>query len=135
MEKYADEIAKKLGVKVIEISLRAVNAERHTMFYQAGVEEFLWLVKNAKFVVTNSYHGIIFAIQYCRPFAAFTREQGDTKIKELLNLLGISGRLLTSGEEKLSDIDYDNVHKKIAVCRKESLNFLEKSLKNYELLS
>lgn len=135
MEKYADEISKKLDAKVIEISLRAVNADKHTMFYQAGVGEFLSLVRNAKFVVTNSYHGIIFSIQYRRPFVAFSREQGDTKIKELLNICGLTNRLLIDGNETLFDIDYDDVHKKISVVRKESLNFLEKSLKNYELLS
>ena len=45
MKKYTNEIAKKLGVKIIEISLRAVNAENHTMFYQAGVENFYGLSK------------------------------------------------------------------------------------------
>ena len=135
MEEYAEKISKELGVKIIEISLRATNVEKHQMFYEAGVEEFLSLVKNAAFVVTNSYHGIIFSIQYRRPFVAFSREQGDTKIKELLSLCDISGRLSIDGSENLSDIDYDALHKKISVTRKESLSFLEKSLKNYELLS
>ena len=135
MEEYAEKISEALGLKIIEISLRAVNAERHQMFYEAGVEEFLSLVKNAAFVVTNSYHGIIFSIQYQRPFVAFSREQGDTKIKELLNLCEISERLLIDGSENLSAINYDAVHDKIVVARKKSLNFLEKSLKNYELLS
>ena len=135
MEEYAEKISKKLGVKIIEISLRAVNAEKHQMFYEAGVEEFLSLVKNAAFVVTNSYHGIIFSIQYRKPFAAFSREQGDTKIKELLSLCEISDCLLIDGKENLPAVDYDAVHNKIAVERKKSLNFLEKSLKSHELLS
>ena len=53
MEEYADKIAKENGWKVVEISLRATNADRHQMFYEAGVEEFLSLVKNAEVVVTN----------------------------------------------------------------------------------
>ena len=56
MEEYADKIAKENGWKVVEISLRATNADRHKMFYEAGVEEFLSLVKNAEVVVTNSFH-------------------------------------------------------------------------------
>lgn len=59
MEKYAEELALKTGCEIIEISLSATNAAKHTMFYEAGVEEFLLLVKNASYVVTNSYHGII----------------------------------------------------------------------------
>ena len=38
MEEYADKIAKENGWKVVEISLRATNADRHQMFYEAGVE-------------------------------------------------------------------------------------------------
>ena len=39
--------ARRLGVQVVEISLRAENAAHHPMFYQAGVEEFLSLVRHA----------------------------------------------------------------------------------------
>ena len=50
MEEYAERIAKKNGYRIIEISLRAVNAERgHKMAYEAGVEEFLGLVRNAEY--------------------------------------------------------------------------------------
>ena len=47
MEAYAEKIATENGWKIVEISLRATNAEKpnHQMFYEAGVEEFLSLVK------------------------------------------------------------------------------------------
>ena len=38
------------------------------MLLDAGVEEFLALVKYAEFVLTNSYHGMIFSIQFKREF-------------------------------------------------------------------
>ena len=75
----------------MEISLRAVNAEHgHEMRYDAGVEEFLGLVKNASSVVTNSYHGMIMSFQYGTPFKVFSREQCDTKIAEVAAILGVS---------------------------------------------
>ena len=77
MEEYVEKIAEKHHLKIVEISLRAVNAKKHQMFYEAGVEEFLSLVKYAEFIVTNSYHGMIFSVQYRRPFAIFSREQCD----------------------------------------------------------
>ena len=79
------------GLKIIDISLRATNAERgHIMRYDAGVEEFLSLVKNAEYIVTNSFHGMIFSVQFRRPFVIFSREQCDNKIEELLELLNLS---------------------------------------------
>ena len=56
MEDFAEKTAKKNGWKIVEISLRAVNSEKgHRMFYEAGVEEFLSLIKYAEYIVTNSF--------------------------------------------------------------------------------
>lgn len=130
MEQYVEKLAKENGWKVVEISLRATNAEKgHRMYYEAGVEEFLSLVKNAEFVVTNSFHGIIFAMQYRRPFVIFSREQCNTKIEELLQFTGLTNRIMVSGNEMIpSKIDYDAVHEKIAEKRLESMEFLRKEL-------
>ena len=76
MEAYAVRLAREKGLRVVEISLRATNVEKgHTMRYDAGVEEFLALVRDAAYVVTNSFHGLIVAVHYRRPFVVFSREQ------------------------------------------------------------
>ena len=130
MEKYADEVAEKLGCKVVEISLRATNASKHSMFYEAGVEEFLSLVKHAECVVTNSFHGAIFSIQMHKEFYLFSREQCDTKIDELLDMLGLMDRKMITGDEKIEKtIAYDKVEDILAVRRESSKIYLRKALK------
>ena len=129
MEAYAEKLAAENGWKIVEISLRAKNAEKtnRRMFYEAGVEEFLSLTKYAECVVTNSLHGTIFAVQYSKPLCVFSREQCDTKIKELLALFGLTDHMLVSGAEdkgNLNDINYEVVHSRIAEARKKSLEFL-----------
>lgn len=132
MEEYADKIAKENGWKVVEISLRATNADRHRMFYEAGVEEFLSLVKYAECVVTNSFHGMIFSVHYKRPFYIFSREQCDSKIEEVLELFGLNNRLMVTGKEEVSSvIDWKSVHNRIQNARKESFEFLKMELENY----
>ena len=128
MSEYAEKLAQENGWKVIEISLRATNKDIHEMRYDAGVEEFLELVKNAEYIVTNSYHGMIFSVQFRRPFVVFSREQCDTKIAELLETMGLSDRLLINGDEKFNSINYDLVHSRIDSFRKESLEFLKMEL-------
>lgn len=129
MEKYAEEIATKNGWKVVEISIRMKNKENHRMFYEAGVEDFLSLVKNAQCVITNSFHGLIFCVQFRKLFYVFSRESGDSKILGLLSLMGLSDRLRITGNEKEETyIDYDKVHEKIAQSRAESFDFLRRSL-------
>ena len=91
MEAHAINLAMKNGWRIVEISLRATNAERgHEMRYDAGVEEFIGLVKYAAHVVTNSYHGMIVAIHYKKSFDIFSREQCDTKIDEVLSELKLT---------------------------------------------
>lgn len=132
MIKYADELAEKNGWKVVDISLLPSKNPNHLMFYEAGVEEFLSLVRNAEFVVTNSFHGMIFAVQFEVPFYIFSREQCNTKITEILSLFGLSDRLVVSGDmARAADIDYSDVKKRIAAERENSLEFLKSSLNTF----
>lgn len=129
MEAYAEKMASEKGWKIVDISLRATNAEKgHLMFYEAGVEEFLSLIKHAEYIVTNSFHGMIMSVQYRRPFVVFSREQCDTKITELLELFGLSDRMLINGMEQFEPIDYDSVHKRIAEARTKAQDFLRMEL-------
>lgn len=130
MERYAIEVARDRQLHVVEISLRAENARLgHEMRYDAGVEEFLALVRDASFVVTNSFHGLIFAVQFLRPFTVFSRESGDSKIGEVLDLFGLRSRLARGGDEILpEEINYDAVHSRIAEAREQSISFLKDSL-------
>jgi len=129
MSAYAEELAAKNNWEIIEISLRATNAKHHRMFYEAGIEEFLSLVKHAQFIVTNSFHGMIFSIQYRKNFCIFSREQCDSKITELLDSFGLLQHLMVTGKETMPiAIDYNDVHKKIEIARTQSLNFLKYEL-------
>ena len=126
MEAYAEKMAAEKGWKIVDISLRATNAEKgHMMFYEAGVEEFLSLVKHAEYIVTNSFHGMIMSVQYRRPFVIFSREQCDTKITELLELFGLADRMLISGDELFEEINYNSVHSNIGKARVDAINFLQ----------
>lgn len=121
MSAYAENLAKEKGWEIIEISLRAINAEKHRMFYEAGVEEFLSLVKYAQFVVTNSYHGMIFSVQFHKRFAVFSREQCNTKISELLNLMDCH-------PESCGSVDYRAIDARLMDARSSSLSFLQREL-------
>lgn len=133
MEEYVEKLAKNKGWKIVEISLRAINAEKgHRMMYEAGVEEFLSLIKYAEYVVTNSFHGLIFSVQYKRPFVVFSREQCNNKIDEILNLFGLKDRMLVTGTERFQEtINYDEVHERIKSERTKSIDFLKREINEY----
>lgn len=130
MQRYAEQMAENNGWKIVEISLRATNEEKgHIMMYKAGVEEFLSLVKNAEYVVTNSFHGLMFSVQFKKQFVVFSRETGDSKIAEALELFGLQDHLLTECQNSLLNVEnYETVHQRIAKAREESMAFLKKEL-------
>ena len=130
MEVFAEQMAKEKGLKIVEISLRATNAEKgHIMMYEAGVEEFLSLIKCAECIVTNSFHGIIMSVQFRKLFYGFSREQCDNKTQELTVMMGLNNRMLVTGDEECPDtIDYDDVHQKIAATRESSILYLKNAL-------
>lgn len=132
MEAYAERLAESLKCRIVEISLRAVNAKKgHIMYYKAGVEEFLSLVKYAEAVVTNSFHGLIFGVQYSRPIHIFTREQADKKIGDILRICGLSDRVVNDPAVLLTNpIDYESVHQNLNSKRQESMAFLKMELDN-----
>lgn len=128
---YAEELAAKNDWKIVDISLRATNADKHRMFYEAGVEEFLSLVRHAEYLVTNSFHGMIMGVHYRKPFVVFSREQCDIKIDEVLDLMGLSHRKLVFGNQLVSDsIDYESVHARIANASISSMEYLSNVLNN-----
>lgn len=130
MEAFAEKVARDNGWTIVEISLRSTNsAKGHKMFYEAGVEEFLSLVKYSEYVITNSFHGLIFAVQYRKQLAVFSRESGDNKIAEVLELFDLKECLLTKAPSVIPQIhDYDAVHARINTARETSLDFLTKEL-------
>lgn len=131
MESFVYKLARQNGLKVVEISLRANNANKAIMRYDAGVEEFLSLVRNAEYVVTNSYHCMIFAIQFAREFFVFAREHCERKIIELLQLVGLDERYLqTDAIPQVVAIDYAGVNSIIKSYRKASLDYLNKAVES-----
>ncbi len=131
MERYTDQISEKYGLKVVEISLRAQNSNRHIMKYSAGVEEFLSLIYHSENVVTNSLHATIFSIIYHRPVSFFARDNAGNKVIELLDQYNLQKMIVKKDMipriEK--DYDFESIDKKIENNRRESIEFLGEALK------
>ena len=99
----------------------------------AGPGEFLYLISNASMVITDSYHGMLFAINYRKKFWAVERSysQYDQSSRQLtiLSRLDLKERYLKK-EFNFSDadIDYISVQTKIEEFVALSMNYLKQSL-------
>ncbi len=130
------EIAEKLSEekRLPIVELRYEKIFKHRKYKQvadSGPEDFLGLVKNAEYVVTNSFHGTIFSIIFEKEFYSVYNEWGTSRIKTILEKVGLIDRYINDYEEisKLKSIDFSNVKKEIKKLRKDSCDFLEEALK------
>ncbi|WP_270369899.1 polysaccharide pyruvyl transferase family protein, partial [Megamonas funiformis] len=75
----------------------------------SGVEEFIYLIKNAQLVVTDSFHGTIFSILMNIPFIVLSRKENNklldmnSRIETLLELFGYQDRYIVNGKCNLSE--------------------------------
>lgn len=99
------------------------------------VEDWLFFIKNSEFVVTDSCHGLSFALIFKRPFVSFVNtRRGYTRFASLSRLLGFEDRLVSDADriykEKklLTSIDYEAAGRIFETERKKSLNWLSNVL-------
>ena len=96
-----------------------------------------WLcpLLDSKFIITNLFHCICFAILFEKQFVYLpNKERGMSRLESLLGQLGLKDRICHD-PEKLSDknfvdsvIEYSEVNMNLAKLRITSLEFLSSSL-------
>lgn len=130
-----DEIAEKMNKKIIEISYKRNFKNELRNENNAGPNEFLKLLKNSDYVLTNSFHGMVFSIIYGKDFWVFKRGNMNSRIQDLLDILNLKDRIIDLEEksdlsdEKLKEkINYDEVYKKLEKEKDKSLKFLKEAL-------
>jgi len=126
--KEAKKLSQQMGLKVIDISNNTKTMGKENFDTRVcGPAEFLWYIKHARFVITNSYHSTVFSILFKTSFFAIPHSQTGYRITELLDALGMS-------QYYAENIDAAKQHYELnfSVCRpilqnakKRSLDYLE----------
>jgi hypothetical protein len=72
----------------------------HDVSWDTSVQEWLWRLSRARFVVTDSFHGSCFALIFGRPFVCVNRNtKTQTRMRSLFASFGIEGRLFSRFDE------------------------------------
>lgn len=75
------EKAAELGCEIIE------TMDPDSPFYAIGPGEFVWLIKHAALVCTDSFHGSVFSFLYGRPLTIFDRKGSGEDMSSRLRTL------------------------------------------------
>lgn len=133
----AKKIAKKLEAEVINIKLsfsKIKGDDGITHIWNAGPREFISIFSQAVYVITDSFHGTAFSINFNIPFTTLLNPASNINSRALsiLKLTGTESRLIyDNGENKEPDtlnIDFTPINKIIEKNREKSLKFIKENL-------
>ena len=134
IDNYALELSKKTGLKI-----KFLSYQFHE-FYKKGkiicnpkVKDFLALIKNANYIVTDSFHATAFSLNFNKEFIIVYPEKYSTRLQSILNILGLQNRVAKNERDVSiieSKINYIEVNKLLDKEREKSINWLAKNLKD-----
>lgn len=131
---YAREIANKFKWKVALITNMVQKHPKVDInIPHCGPAQFLWLFANAKYIVTNSFHGTAFAINFNKDFISVIKRNSPQRAQTLLNNVGLPERLLTDiaqVDNLPNKIDWASVNTKLNNLRNDSKEYLINAIEN-----
>ena len=107
-------------------------------FSDDSIEQWLTYIKFSKFIITNSYHGMLFCIQFHKPFVIVS-EQGylcgmNDRFYTILNEFGLENRVAAVDLSDIqsiiqSEINWVQVDLKLTEFRNNGYSFLKEACK------
>lgn len=123
------------NLPVIDISYFQMDIPfKHSYIKAVSPGQFLTYIKNAKYIVTNSFHGTAFSLIYHKDFWSVERKSTASRMHELMVNVGLSERLVSGFNENDMKkclehrIDYSSIDDEIKKMAINSANYLAESI-------
>mgnify|MGYP000351539420 FL=1 len=125
--KNADAFAKRKGMKLIR-----VTNDMSEIFWGEGFTylptpaQFLYIIKNAKYVITDSFHGTCFCINFNKKFIDVLPENHSQRNRSVLEFFNLTDRIIVGDKFDLVEkgIDWSKVNNILIEQREISMEKL-----------
>lgn len=130
---YLEKVVSETDLNVIVLPMHNIDEEQPYKIVKDGTPyEFIDLIRNAEFILTDSFHTCIFSIIYQKEFYLLrrARKAEDAKYDDLLGRYGLSDRTMAANTkfERKKEIDYQRIGEMIEKDRAISITFLKNTL-------
>ncbi len=124
---YSSKIAKEKNLNIISV----LDNKNFKNYYNEGPIAFLKLIKDADYIISNSFHATAFSIIFNKDFFVLNREENiNTRMQDMLSLLCLSERLITCYDKvNYNKVDYEIVNDELQKQIKKSKEFIDTVLK------
>lgn len=129
LRKYAELLADKYGLDIVYFNKYNIyNKHYKCNIFEYDPRAFVCAIKNAEYVISDSFHAGVFAIIYRKNFKTFALKDSKSRMNTLFKHLNIENRFINKIEEMPEQINYDDVYKKLDKLRKVSLEYLANAI-------
>lgn len=131
---FANMLSRKYNLPIVNSFVKPsphIFAKNGGCMMYEGIENYLWYIKNAEVIVTNSYHTTLFSMYFQKPFYVFLEDSMRSRFDTLCSQLPISSRMVTkyiSPDEVSLDIDYKAIYEAAKPYIQASKEFLANAL-------
>lgn len=134
VKEAALQLKEKLGLPIVNLTGKMLSWTDYSYF---GIrpQEWLYMMRNADFVCTNSFHGTAFAMIFERPFICCqakvgSRAKTNGRVENLLKQTGLENQNIRELDqiESAMTIDYSKATKDIEKYRQRSLAWLKNAI-------
>lgn len=128
------ELSEKTNIPILRIGSNAISkwlykTDMVECIPDVTPDQWLYLVRNASYVVTNSFHGTAFSVNFSKNFYVEFSSLTNSRLSNLVKLLKFEDRVLKDGVQlAVSDTDYSYANGILAGLKKTSLHYLEQAL-------
>ncbi|NMA84105.1 MAG: polysaccharide pyruvyl transferase family protein [Epulopiscium sp.] len=142
------EVVQKLqkitGYRVVIIPIKFNSyLQKYDIRTSTGPEEFIGLIKNAKLILTDSFHGTIFSLKFEKDFYVFKRFKDKNKgsqnsrIYNILKMLNLEDRLIDNNffisyKNDIYIDNYEQINKVLNEKIEDSTSYLMKTLNEFD---
>ena len=125
------DLKRKVQLLAKKEDLDVINIDVISASNPLSVEDFVSIIGNAKYVVTDSFHGMVFSLIFERPFHVLKlHDSHDTRYVDILQTIGAEELAVdTSFTPFIPQVDYKVLNERIDQFKGSSIEYLRKNIK------
>lgn len=128
LDEFAQKLAKDKNLELLNISYNWHDVIRSgKLVWCPTVEEYLGLIRDAQYVIADSFHATAFSILFKKKFITFYPEKASIRIRDILSKLNILSRgtdIAPTIDDIDAPIDYSLVYNLLEQYREQDKNYL-----------
>lgn len=135
VDEFAKDIQRQTGYEIVKVA-RPPHDLTSNCAYKVGAtpEEFLALIRDAEIVLTTSFHGTAFALNFARPVFTIVqnRNSSDSRQTNIMRSLGLEKQIISIGDPfpnyRIASYDVVAEQRELEFLRQNSKQYLIESL-------